>query len=79
MPKRMGNKFRKTDRKYGIVLAWLRHCDELPSKEEWEWLRIDEGLRRTGGNLAWAAELLGMTREGLSRKLKRRSTRTRGA
>ena len=57
--------------RYSGVRAWLRYFRDLPTREEWEWLRVLEAVRRTRGNQTQACKLLDMSRGGLQRKLKR--------
>jgi DNA-binding NtrC family response regulator len=47
---------------------------KLPTLKEAASMLIDEALRRTGGNQSRAAELLGITHQALSRRLKSRSS-----
>jgi transcriptional regulator with PAS, ATPase and Fis domain len=44
--------------------------DRLPNLQESETLLIQEALKRTNGNQTLAAELLGITRQTLHRRLK---------
>ncbi len=48
--------------------------DRLPTLEESEDLLIQEALKRTNGNQTLAAQLLGITRQTLHRRLKREAT-----
>jgi DNA-binding NtrC family response regulator len=50
----------------------LRFGATLPSIEEAKDLLIEETLRRTGGNKSQAAQILGMTRQSLNRRMKDR-------
>lgn len=45
----------------------------LPSLEEIGLQAVEEAMRRTGGNITAAANLLGITRQGLSKRLKKYS------
>ncbi len=59
----------------GDVVSLLAGLDRLPTLREIPRLLIDEALRRAGGNQAAAARLLGITRSGLSKALKRAAAR----
>lgn len=48
--------------------------ETLPSVEEWSDLLIDEALKRFDHQVPRAAEALGMTRQGLAKRLKRRES-----
>jgi len=50
-------------------MEWFRESDSL-SYEWWEQRLAQEALRRTRGDIAAAAELMGISRASLYRKLK---------
>lgn len=56
------------------AIMW-RDLDSLPSIELAESSLIDEALRRAEGNQASAARLIGMTRQALNKRLRRRTAR----
>ena len=63
-----------TPRKTGAILAdWLasRPNGALPTLKEAQEALIDEALRRNNGNQSIAADLLGLTREALNKRLMR--------
>jgi DNA-binding NtrC family response regulator len=45
--------------------------DKLPTLEELGMLAVEEAMRRAGGSITTAANLLGITRQGLSKRLKK--------
>jgi two-component system nitrogen regulation response regulator GlnG len=49
----------------------ISHWSKLPSLKEAEQMLIDEALRRSNGNQTLAAQLLGMTRSALNKRLTR--------
>ena len=50
--------------------------DQLPTLEEIGMLAVEEAMRRADGNITNAANLLGITRQGLSKRLKKYSLET---
>jgi DNA-binding NtrC family response regulator len=58
----------------GPVDAAVEHTvfpDPLPTLKQTELLLVDEALRRSGGNQAIAAMMLGITRQALNKRLKK--------
>lgn len=55
----------------------LSTVSELPTRESWNDLLIEEAVRRSGGQIAAAARLLGMTRQALHQRLSVRSRQDR--
>lgn len=52
--------------------ALVTFSDQLPSLKEMDQLLIDEALSRTEGNQALAADMLGISRQALNKRLKLR-------
>ena len=50
--------------------------DKLPTLEQIGMLAVEEAMRRADGNITTAANLLGITRQGLSKRLKKYSLET---
>ena len=50
--------------------------EKLPTLSEAQTLLIEEAMTRSGGNQTVAAQMLGITRSGLSKAIKRRKERT---
>ncbi|NCD33102.1 MAG: sigma-54-dependent Fis family transcriptional regulator [Spartobacteria bacterium] len=46
--------------------------DTLPTMKEWNWLLIDEALRRSDGHQGRAARMLGISRQALNQRLNKR-------
>ena len=61
----------KSETAGGATTPKLRFSDTLPSLEEAGQLLVTEALRRTQGNQTIAAALLGISRPGLSKRLKK--------
>jgi len=53
--------------------GWIKRLNNLPTIQQNTWILIDEALRRTDGNQAKAAILLGITPQALGRRLKDRA------
>lgn len=51
----------------------LTFPDKLPTLEQIGMQAVEEAMRRSGGNITTAANLLGITRQGLSKRLKKYS------
>ncbi len=60
---------------HSIALAIIEEDAQkrFPTLEEAEWFLIDEALARAGGNQTIAAEMLGLTRAALNKRLVRRT------
>ena len=53
--------------------------DKLPTLEEIGMQAVEEAMRRSDGNITTAANLLGITRQGLSKRLKKYSVEIQSA
>lgn len=53
------------------VIGFFRRLKTLPSIGQMERLLIEEAMYRTGDNKTHSAEILGLTREGLRKKMLR--------
>ncbi|MCU0609797.1 MAG: sigma-54 dependent transcriptional regulator [Chitinispirillaceae bacterium] len=54
-----------------LTIETLSRWEQLPSLREAEQMLVEEALRRAGGNQTIAAQLLGMTRSALNKRLTR--------
>lgn len=66
--RRRAQRTRRPVRKLQPIRQWLRYFREMPTIFEWEYILLDEALARYQ-NKTHAAEALGITREGLRKKL----------
>jgi DNA-binding NtrC family response regulator len=58
---------------------YLANTESLPHLKTAEDLLIDEALRRANGNQSLAARLLGMSRQALNNRLRRRRRKSSGS
>lgn len=56
----------------------IQRCADLPSLEEMDQIYFEEVLRRTGGNQARAAEIMGISPAAVSKRVKKMKERTAG-
>ncbi len=59
------------DQQYPLFTEVLPTLDQLPALKDAEQLLIEEALRRSDGNQGIAAQLLGMSRQALHKRLRR--------